>query len=280
MTAPGADVTAPGAGLAARAVPGGGSAAPATRPGLRRVEQIMGTPISLDLADDLPRATLDGLADDVFAWLREVDARFSTYRADSEVCRFDRGEVLLSAASTDLRAVLERCADLWGATDGFFDAYATGGLDPSGYVKGWSAQVASDRLLAAGAANHCLNAGGDVRVRGHSPTGRPWRVGVQHPWDRTATCLVLTGTDLAVATSGVYERGHHVVDPRRGVPARGLRSVTVVGPDLGTADAYATAAVAMGTAGIGWLGRLRGYGYAVITDTGRCHHSARLPLVP
>lgn len=253
------------------------TAAPA-RPGLRRVEQVMGTPVSLDLADDLPRATLEALADEVFAWLREVDARFSTYRDDSEVRRFDRGEVPLTGASSDLRLVLERCADLWGATDGWFDAYATGSLDPSGYVKGWAAQVASDRLLAAGAANHCLNAGGDVRVRGLSPAGRPWRIGVQHPWDRSATCLVLTGTDLAVATSGVYERGHHVLDPRRGEPARGLRSVTVVGPDLGVADAYATAAVAMGAAGVGWLDRLTGYEYAVITDAGRCRCSPHLSL--
>lgn len=252
---------------------------PRTRPGLRRVEQVMGTAISLDLADDLPAATLRTLADDTFRWLREVDARFTTYRDDSEVRRVDRGELPLSGASADLRAVLARCADLWGDTDGYFDAYATGRLDPSGFVKGWSVQVASDRLVAAGAAHHCLNAGGDVRVRGHSSSGRPWRIGVRHPWDASATCLVLTGTDLAVATSGVYERGHHVVDPRRGEPARGLRSVTVVGSDLGVADAYATAAVAMGVAGIGWLDRLPGHRHAVVTDDGRLLRSTSLPLV-
>jgi thiamine biosynthesis lipoprotein len=238
----------------------------------------MGTAISLDLADDLPAATLAELADETFAWLREVDARFSTYRDDSEVCRFDRGELALADASADLRAVVERCADLWRVTDGFFDAYATGRFDPSGYVKGWSAQVASDRLYAAGAPNHCLNAGGDVRVRGRSATGGPWRVGIRHPWDPTATCLVLTGTDLAVATSGVYERGHHVVDPRRGAPAHGLRSVTVVGPDLGLADAYATAAVAMGTPGIAWLDTLPEHRHAVVTDDARLLHSRTLPL--
>ncbi|MFC4150561.1 FAD:protein FMN transferase [Micromonospora mangrovi] len=238
----------------------------------------MGTAISLDLADDLPAATLRELADDTFAWLHEVDARFSTYRDDSEVCRLDRGELPLADASADLRTVVERCADLWAATDGFFDAYATGRFDPSGYVKGWSAQVASDRLRAAGAANHCLNAGGDVRVRGRSATGEPWRIGVRHPWDPAATCLVLTGTDLAVATSGVYERGHHVVDPRRGVPAQGLRSVTVVGADLGVADAYATAAVAMGAAGIGWLDRLPDHRHAVVTDDARLLTSRTLPL--
>ncbi|MFG3423823.1 FAD:protein FMN transferase [Micromonospora sp. NPDC048063] len=240
----------------------------------------MGSAISLDLADDLPAAELDELAGGVFAWLREVDARFSTYRADSEVCRVDRGELPLAEAGADLRLVLARCADLWAGTDGYFDAYATGRLDPSGYVKGWAAQVASDRLLAAGAANHCLNAGGDVRARGRSSSGRPWRIGVRHPWDPMATCLVLTGTDLAVATSGVYERGHHVLDPRRGAPARGLRSVTVVGPDLGLADAYATAAVAMGAAGIGWLDTLRDHQHAVITDDARYLHSTALPQTP
>ncbi|MGS2615992.1 FAD:protein FMN transferase [Micromonospora sp. LZ34] len=238
----------------------------------------MGTAISLDLADDLPVAELAELADGVFGWLREVDARFSTYRADSEVCRVDRGELPVADASADLREVLARCAELRRATDGFFDAYATGRLDPSGYVKGWAAQVASDRLCAAGAVNHCLNAGGDVRVRGRSASGRPWRIGVRHPWDPMATCLVLTGTDLAVATSGVYERGPHVWDPRRGVPASGLRSVTVVGADLGLADAYATVAVAMGVAGIGWLDRLPGHRHAIVTDDGRLLHSSELPL--
>ncbi|MFY1703518.1 FAD:protein FMN transferase [Micromonospora sp. WMMA1923] len=238
----------------------------------------MGTAISLDLADDLPPTELHALAEEVFDWLRAVDARFSTYRPDSEVCRVDRGELPLPEASPQLREVLACCADLWRDTDGFFDAYATGGLDPSGYVKGWAVQVASDRLLAAGASNHCLNAGGDLRVRGHSSAGRPWRIGIRHPWDATATCLVLTGTDLAVATSGCYERGPHVRDPRTGRPAGGLRSVTVVGADLGPADAYATAAVAMGPAGIGWLDRLAGYRHAVVTDDGRCLHSTDLPL--
>jgi thiamine biosynthesis lipoprotein len=249
-----------------------------TRPGLSRVEQVMGTAVTLDIADPLPSSTLNVLADEVFRWLREVDARFSTYKADSEVCRFDRGEVSLSEASRDLRYVLERCADLWGETDGYFDAYATGRLDPSGFVKGWSAQVASDLLTAAGVVNHCVNAGGDVRVRGRAPDA-PWRIGIQHPWDRGAACHVVAGTDLAVATSGVYERGHHVLDPRSGRPARGLRSVTVVGADLGAADAYATAAVAMGRAGMRWASRLPGYACAVVTDDGRFLRSPGLPSV-
>lgn len=238
----------------------------------------MGTPISLDLADDLPAARLAELADTTFAWLRLVDERFSTYRAESELSRFGRRELTFVDVSADLRAVLARCADLWTETDGYFDAYATGRFDPSGYVKGWSAQVASDRLVAAGAPNHCLNAGGDVRARGHNAAGRPWRIGVRHPWDPMLTSWVLAGTDLAVATSGVYERGHHIIDPRSGEPARGLRSVTVVGTDLGEADALATAALAMGEPGVQWLGARAGFECAVVTDDRRCLRSNGLPV--
>src|SRR5690348_14903328 len=136
--------------------------------GLRRVEQVMGTAISLELAGDLPYPKLSLLADEVFGWLRLVDERFSTYRPASEVCRLDRGELRVEDCAADVRWVLDRCGWLWRETDGYFDAYATGRLDPSGYVKGWAVQVASDRLLGAGLADHCINAGGDIRVRGHS----------------------------------------------------------------------------------------------------------------
>ena len=238
----------------------------------------MGTAVSLHLADPLPDDALARLADEVFAWLHEVDRRFSTYKDDSEVNRVQRGELDPRDGSADLRAVLDTCADLWRATDGYFDVYATGRLDPSGYVKGWSVQVASDRLLAAGAGNHCLNAGGDVRTRGRPAPGEPWRIGIRHPWEAHAVCWVLAGTDLAVATSGTYERGPHVVDPHRGTAATELRSVTVVGPDLGLADAYATAALAMGRAGLAWLARLDGYESGVVTEDREAYRSPGLPV--
>jgi FAD:protein FMN transferase len=246
----------------------------------RRVEEVMGTMVAVDLADPLPTATLAALADDVFAWMREVDRRFSTYRADSEVCRLDRGELTVEDGSPYLREVLDVCARLWRDTDGYFDVYATGRLDPSGYVKGWSAEVASARLVAAGSTNHFVNAGGDVRVRGCSAPGQPWHVAIRHPWQRDGAYLVVAGTDLAVATSGTYERGCHVVNPRTGEPAAALRSVTVVGPDLAVADAYATAGVAMGLPGLDWLARLPGYEVAVVTEDGRGFRSPGLPEVP
>ena len=84
---------------------------------------------------------------------------------------------------------------------------------------------------------------------------------------------------MAVATSGTYERGLHVFDPFTGEPATALRSVTVVGPELGTADAYATAALAMGEAGIDWLAQLPGHECAVVTEDGRAMRSDGLPVV-
>ncbi|MBU2662526.1 FAD:protein FMN transferase [Actinoplanes bogorensis] len=234
----------------------------------------MGTTVSIELTDERP-----DLVADVCRWLHEVDARFSTYKADSEVSRFGRGELRIEDCSADLRHVLEVCADLWRDTDGYFDAYASGSLDPSGYVKGWSVEVASARLAAAGSHDHYINAGGDIRMRGRHPEGGPWRVGIRHPWEADKVSWVLALHDGAVATSGTYERGDHVINPRTGKPASGLRSVTVVGPDLAVADAYATAALAMGEAGIAWLAKRAADGYesAVVTDDQRAFSSANLP---
>lgn len=233
----------------------------------------MGMAVSVELVDDRTPAVLDRLVSELFDWLRLVDQRFSTYRPDSEVSRLAAGTLRVDQCSTDVQTVVDRCAELWRDTDGYFDAYATGRFDPSGYVKGWAVQVASDRLLEAGAVNHCVNAGGDVRVRGHPGPGEPWRVGVRHPFEPMAVCWVVTGTDLAVATSGTYERGYHVIDPHRGGPARDLCSVTVVGPDLALADAYATAAVAMGMGGLDWLAKLPDHESGVVTADGRCFRS-------
>lgn len=78
---------------------------------------------------------------------------------------------------------------------------------------------------------------------------------------------MLVVSDIAVATSGLYERGDHVIDPKSGRPATGLASATVVGPDLALADAYATAVIALGPgAGLQWLATRIGYEAMAITD--------------
>lgn len=246
-------------------------------PVLRRSESVMGTGATVELRDPLPAGTAQRLADEVFAWLHEVDRRFSTYRADSEVNRLERGELDIAHCSSELREVLDACAELWNETEGYFDVYATGRLDPSGYVKGWAVRVASDMLVSAGAVNHLVDAGGDIQTRGRPGPDTAWEVGIRHPWQPTKICAVVVGTDLAVATSGTYERGRHVLNPRTGRPADQLRSVTVVGRDLGLADAYATTAMAMGDAGLSWLAGLPGYECFVVTEDGRCLRSEGFP---
>jgi thiamine biosynthesis lipoprotein len=189
--------------------------------------------------------------DAVFSWLHWVDATFSTFRSDSEISRIERGELAPRDAHPLVREVLARCESLRTATDGYFDAGYRGGVDPTGLVKGWAVDRAAALL---GTRRACIDAGGDVLVRGGG-----WRVGIRHPRERDLLAAVLRADDLAIATSGAYERGDHIVDPRSGRRPAGVLSVTVIGPDLATADAYATAAFAMGEAGPAWTARLRGY---------------------
>jgi thiamine biosynthesis lipoprotein len=193
--------------------------------------------------------------EDALAWLRWVDATFSPYRPSSEISRIGRGELAPGDAHPLVRQVLGRCERLRRRTRGAFDARATGRLDPSGLVKGWATERAGSLLAAAGAARFCVDAGGDVLVRGGRAPGEPWRVGVRHPRAPGRFAAVLELTDGAVATSGTYERGPHLVDPRTGRPPVGVQSVTVAGPDLGEADALTTAVFAMGAAGPSWTAR-------------------------
>jgi thiamine biosynthesis lipoprotein len=159
-----------------------------------------------------------------------------------------------------VREVLDRCAELRGETRGYFDERFDGGrLDPSGLVKGWSVDAAAEILDASGARNYAVSAGGDIRVHGGALPEPTWRIGIQHPFERLGVAAVVEATDLAIATSAAYARGEHVLDPHTRRPPRGVLSVTVAGPDLATADAYATAAFAMGAAGPRWTARLRGY---------------------
>ncbi|HYN48236.1 MAG TPA: FAD:protein FMN transferase [Candidatus Nanopelagicales bacterium] len=240
-----------------------------------RVERVMGTVVSLDVRDPDPggpagRAVATAL-DAAVAWLREVDARFSPFRAASEIRRLDRGSLALDDCHPDVRHVLRACEDLRLATDGAFDAWGhreDGALDPSGFVKGWAVDEAADILKAAGARSFAINAGGDIVVHGEPEPGRAWRVGVQDPADAGRVAAVLVVRGGAVATSGLYERGAHIRDPRSGAVAGSYASVTVVGPTLGLADAWATAAFALGEAGPKAVAARPGLGVLAIDHAG------------
>jgi thiamine biosynthesis lipoprotein len=248
---------------------------------VRWSEPHWGTVISLEVPDGVPGSIFVELHD----WFVRVDELFSTWRDDSEVRRIADGRLPADDASPEVKDVLATCAALRAITDGAFDIEVgahpsvppgpgRADLDPSGYVKGWAMDRVAERLVSAGVTEFTAAAGGDVVVRsshggdGHGGDGH-WRVGIQHPWERDRLAAVVHLDSGAVATSGRYERGDHVVDPRTGRPATGLMSVTVVGDELGTADAFATAAMAMGADGIAWLAARSDVEAMAITDERR-----------
>ena len=218
--------------------------------GERCTQHVMGTAVTVEIRDRVvPRRVLER----AFDWLRWVDRTFSTYDAASEISRLNSGDLGLADAHPLVRRVLGRCEALRTGTDGYFDAGAPlpGGLDPSGLVKGWAVDVAFARLRRAGVRRLCIEAGGDVRV-----AGGPWRIGIRNPHQREHFAAVVVLRSGAVATSGAYERGPHVVDPHTGRPPAGTLSVTMIDRTLARADAHATAAFAMGAQGPEWSARL------------------------
>lgn len=239
-------------------------------------EPVMGTVVSFELRGAGDHASGVRAAVD---WFHQVDLRFSTYRIDSEVSRFARGDVEADSLSAELLEVLAACERITAESAGAFDAYRGGRFDPSAYVKGWSAERAGTILRAHGCEDWSINAGGDVRVSSSSTDRAPWRIGVQHPFDHGALATVVQAHDLAVATSGRSERGDHIDDPRTGSAATSVASTTVCGPDLGLADAYATAAFVLGAEGPAWVAGLPGYECWTVLDDERVLATEGFPRV-
>ena len=230
-----------------------------------RAEPVMGTVVSFDIrAPFVPPSAIQRACD----VLHDIDRRFSLYRPDSELGRLAAAETEEVDLSDDVRWVLAACDDLARNSSGAFDARRhrrDGVVDPSGFVKGWAVEEAARRLDDAGALNYLVSAGGDMVVRGRPAADGTWRIGIRHPEIGDRVAAVLSMRRSAVATSGLYERGEHIRDPRTGrVPAEVL-SFTVVGPDLAWADAYATTGMVMGLEGLAWVEGHPGYGAMAIT---------------
>jgi len=246
--------------------------------GLRFAEHVMGTVFSFDVRDPLTPEIRTAAADAV-ELLHRVDEVFSPYRLDSAVSRIGRGEVTPDQCPPEVVEVLDLCAQARETSRGWFSETAGGSLDPSGLVKGWAVRGASDLLYAAGARNTCVNGGGDLQFRGAPAPETAWRVGIADPVEPGTLITVLEVTGIAVATSGTAERGDHLLNPWTGEPLEesGLASVTVVGPDITWADAYATAAFAMGPAAARrWIDTVDGYELLLVSTNGDLWESAGL----
>jgi len=117
-------------------------------------------------------------------------------------------------------------------------------LDLGAVAKGLAVDAAARELRQF--RNFAIDAGGDLFLGGCNPQGEPWSAGIRHPRIRGELVDRIRVSDRAVCTSGDYERGGHILDPRTGAAAQAVASATVVAPGAMLADALATAAFVLG----------------------------------
>jgi len=238
-----------------------------------RTHQVMGTMASVHVHDGAATSVIDAAVGQMWAELDRLEAMFSTFRADSEISRINRRELHALDASPEVLEVIDACTWLEHASGGAFRARrpVTGELDPAGFVKGWAAELAARSLDRAGLSQWYLSVGGDIQTRGRAHDGSAWRIGIADP-NRADVGYVRAMVEvdgLAVATSGTAARGRHLWDGRSDEAAAAVASMTVLGPHLTWADAFATAAFVMGLDGIDWVARFDGYRALAITKDGR-----------
>jgi thiamine biosynthesis lipoprotein len=224
---------------------------------MKQTRLVMGMPVTVEVVDPGAGAAL---MDAVFAYFTSIDERFSTYKELSEISLLNRNELALEDASADMKTVLTLAEQVRQKTNGYFDIRRPDGRDPSGLVKGWAIFNAAELIRQAGFENYYVDAGGDIQAAGLNSRGHAWRVGIRNPFNLDQIVKVIGISNCGVATSGTYIRGQHIYNPfRPGEALTDVVSLTVIGPDIYNADCYATAAFAMGRAGVKFVASLNGY---------------------
>ena len=157
-------------------------------------------------------------------------------------------------------------------------------VDLGGIAKGHAVDRSIALLQSLGIERALVTAGGDSRTVGER-WGRPWNIGVRHPDDADKLVAVIPLQDVAVSTSGDYQRYfdengvryHHIIDPASGDSARELRSVTIIGPDATTTDALSTSVFVLGLQkGMDLVNQLPGIDAILVDAHGRLHYSEEL----
>jgi len=227
----------------------------------------MGMPVAVEITD--PSAGKD-IFDEVFSYFHCIDDKFSTYKEESEISKINRKELEEENWSGDMREIFALSKKTKEETNGFFDIKTPGGeYDPSGIVKGWAIWNAAKIIEKNGFHNFYVEAGGDIQTSGNNEKGMPWRVGIKSPFNKKEIVKVISVSGEGVATSGIYERGEHIYNPKTGGNApKNIVSLTVVGPNIYEADRFATAAFAMGAGGINFIENLDGLEGYMIDDKG------------
>lgn len=222
---------------------------------LKFVGKSMGTAVSVHIDDEVSRVSAEGAWESVCEFLRDIENRFSTFLPTSEISRINNGELHMLDASPDVMEVLDACTWLEHLSNGVFNARRSdGSIDPAGFVKGWAAERAARLLSDAGLKSYYLRIGGDIQTHGLQSTGEKWRVGIVDPHDSSRIhSYVDIPEDWAVATSGTAERGNHIWGKDSLAVNSQFSSMTVIGPHLMWADAFATIGFALGDVGVEWV---------------------------
>jgi thiamine biosynthesis lipoprotein len=230
---------------------------------MKETKILMGMPVTVEIVDD---GASSHDIEDVFSYFEYIDDTFSTFKSSSEMMRINRGELERSQWSPDMKEIFDLAERTKNETDGYFDIKTPGGsFDPSGMVKGWAIGKAADILKKKGFKNFYVDAGGDIEVSGVNEKGERWIIGIRNPFNVSEIVKKITLTDGGIATSGTYERGNHIYNPKTGETADSdIVSMSVVGPNVYEADRFATAAFAMGRDGIRFIERVPGIeGYMI-----------------
>jgi thiamine biosynthesis lipoprotein len=156
-----------------------------------------------------------------------------------------------------------------------------------GIGKGYAAEMAKRVLIQMGIENGIVNASGDLTVWGVQPNGEPWTVGIAHPDLTEKAFAMMELKDSAVATSGNYEKFvviggkkySHTIDPKTGLPVRGIKSVTIFSPNAEICDALATPVTIMGIQpSLHMVNQLNGVECVIIDDDNKLYTSSNIHL--
>jgi len=151
-----------------------------------------------------------------------------------------------------------------------------------GIGKGYAAERAKQVMKEMGVESGIVNASGDLAVWGYQPDGSEWTIGIINPNVANQIFSYMKVTNMAVATSGNYEKYilvngkkySHTIDPRTGLPVTGIKSVTIIAPNAELADAMATPVMIMGIqAGMHMINQIHNIEAILIDDNDKIYSS-------
>ncbi|MFZ1748574.1 MAG: FAD:protein FMN transferase [Saprospiraceae bacterium] len=157
-----------------------------------------------------------------------------------------------------------------------------------GIGKGYAAEMAKNKLLSFGIKDGVVNAAGDLTAWGNQPDDAPWTVGIADPDHKNQLFSSFVISDRGVATSGDYEKYvvidgikySHTIDPKTGMPAKGMKSVTVFCPNAELADALTTPMIILGVdAGLYMINQLKGVEAVLIDSDNKIYHSKNINII-